>query len=69
MSWSWTDELCEEALEHDPGCPYETASGMTPAVFGNFMMEIGHGSYATVDLSGYQMQMTNWATVFLPSAA
>ena len=69
MSRSWTEDLCEEALQHDPGAPYTTASGVSAAVFDNFTMKVGYGSYATVDSSGQRLDMTNWASVLLPAAA
>ena len=68
-SWSWTVQLCEDALLRDPGAPYPTARGMTAAVFDNFMIKVGYGSYATVESSARKFEMTNWATAFLPSQA
>lgn len=67
MSRSWTVQLCEDALLRDPGPPYKTASGMTGAVFDNFMMKVGYGSYATHESKARRFEMTNWASVFLPS--
>ena len=69
MSWSWTVQLCDAALLRDPGPPYTTASGMTAAVFDNFMMKIGYGSYATQESAARTFAMTNWASVFLPATA
>ena len=49
MCRTWTDSLCDEAVLRDPGPPYwyPTAAGMTAAVFDNFMLKIGYGSFAT----------------------
>ena len=69
MSRTWTDNICDEALERDPGPTYPTAGGMSAAVFDNFMMKIGYGSYATEGQAGYQLHMTNWATAFIPATA
>ena len=69
MSLSWTVQLCDDALLRDPGPPYQTASGMTAAVFDNFMMMIGYGSYATQEYAARRFAMTNWASVFLPAVA
>ena len=69
LSRSWTVQLCEDALLADPGPPYKTASGLTGAVFDNFMMKIGYGSYATQESKARTFQMTNWASVFLPSTS
>ena len=67
MSMSWTVQLCEDAILRDPGPSYPTATGMTAAVFDNFMMKIGYGSYATQEFKARTFQMTNWASVFLPA--
>ena len=67
MSLSWTVQLCEDAILRDPGPPYRTAKGMTAAVFDNFMMKIGYGSFATQEFKARTFQMTNWASVFLPA--
>ena len=40
---------------------------MTAAVFDNFMMKIGYGSFATQEFKARTFQMTNWASVFLPA--
>ena len=69
MSRNWAETLCDEAVVRDPGPPYQQAAGMTAAVFDNFMMNIGYGSYSTKGQAGYQLQMTNWATAVLPAAA
>ena len=69
MSRAWTEQFCETALELDPGARYTTASGLTAAVFDNFTLQCGYGSYYTMDSSGYRMDMTNWASVSLPASA
>ena len=69
MSRSWTETLCDEALEHNPGPRYPVVEGITAAVFENLRMTVGYGSFATTQASGYAIDMTNWATVFLPAMA
>ena len=69
MSGTWTDSIIEDALLRDPGCPYPVARGITASCFDNFMINVGYGSYATVDSKGKQLAMTNWATAMLPAAA
>lgn len=69
MSRSWTEELCDDALARDPGPRYPVARGISAAVFDNFMMRIGYGSYSTSDSSGSRLEMTNWATAFIPAIA
>ena len=69
MSWSWTVNLCDEAVDRDPGPPYATITGLTAAVFDNFQMKIGYGSFATQETKARLFQITNWASVFLPATA
>ena len=70
MSRQWTEQLCEEALERNPGCPYnETTSGLTAVCFDNFTIKVGYGSYHTVDKKGQRFDMTNWATASIPANA
>jgi hypothetical protein len=61
MSRQWTEQLCDEALARNPGCPYKaTESGLSAACFDNFSIKVGYGSYATVDRKGERFDMTNW---------
>ena len=69
MSSKWTEELCDIAKQRDPGPQYPVVEGITAAVFDNFCMQVGYSSYATSGEAGYRLEMTNWATVFLPAAA
>lgn len=69
MSHSWAEALCDDAIERDPGPAYPVAEGLTAAVFDNLNMKVGYSSYATSDSGGHRIEMTNWATVFLPAAA
>ena len=69
MSRSWTETFVDEALQHNPGPRYPVIQGITAAVFDNLRMCVGYGSYATTLKSGYAIDMTNWASVFLPSSA
>ena len=69
MSRTWTRSFIEDAVPRDPGPSYPVAGGMTAAVFDNFQMDIGHGSYQTTDKRGYTLRMTNWASAFIPALA
>ena len=69
MSRTWTDTFCDEAVVRDPGPSYPKASGISAAVFDNFMMKVGYKSFATEEQTGYTVAMTNWATAFLPALA
>ena len=68
MSRSWVESLCDDAIERDPGPSYPVAEGLTAAVFDNLMMNVDYSSFATSDSGGRKIEMTNWATVFLPAA-
>jgi len=63
MARKWTEKLCEEALELDPGPPYAVACALSAACFDNFTIRVGYGSYATIDRQGERFDMTNWASV------
>ena len=69
MSRTWAEELCDAAVDRDPGPNYPTAKGISAAVFENLMMNVGYSSYATGGQAGTKIEMTNWATLFLPAAA
>ena len=69
MSRKWTETLIDDALMRDPGCPYPVAGGITGAIFDNFRLACGHGSFSTMDSTGFSLDMTNWATVFIPAIA
>ena len=66
MSRTWTETVIDEALTR-PGseCPYPTALGISGAVFDNFRLKCGYGTYSTQESTGYAIDMTNWATVFI----
>lgn len=67
MGRTWTGELCDMAVKRDPGPSYAVAEGITAAVFDNFMMKVNYGGYAVGGVVGTKIEMTNWASVFLPS--
>ena len=69
MCRTWTESLCDDAIERDPGPTYPVAEGITAAVFDNLSMNVGYSSFATSQSGGRQIIMTNWATVFLPALA
>ena len=69
MSRTWTESICELALERDPGAGYTTSSAITGGVFDNCTITVGYGSYATIDKKGERFYMTNWATLHVPESA
>ena len=69
MSRDWTENVCDLALERDPGPAYPVVEGITAAVFDNLMMNVGYSSYMSGGQAGRKIEMTNWATMFMPAAA
>ena len=69
MGRPWTEELCDIGMQRDPGAQYPVAEGITAAVFDNLSMQAGYSSYMVGGQAGTRLEMTNWATVFLPAAA
>ena len=70
VSRDTAEAICELALARDPGPPYATTTvaGISGAVFDNYTIQVGYGSYATTERKGERYDMTNWATVHLPAA-
>ena len=69
MSRTWVEQLCDVAMQRDPGPDYPVAEGITAAVFDNLNMNVGYSSFGVAGVAGTKLEMTNWATVFLPRAA
>ena len=69
MSSTWAEDLCDVAMERDPGPTYPVAEGLTAAVFDNLNMNVNYASFAVGGEAGRKIEMTNWATVFLPANA
>lgn len=69
MSRKWTEELCDIAMQRDPGPQYPVVEGITAAVFDNLSMQAAYSSFSVDGEAGTRLEMTNWATVFLPAAA
>ena len=69
MSKTWAETLADEAVDCDPGPQYAVVQQITGAVFDNFQMRVGYSSYATANSAGRKIEMTNWATAFLPASA
>ena len=69
MSSGWAEQLCDVAMERDPGPTYPVAEGITAAVFDNLNVNVNYAGFAVGGLAGRKIEMTNWGTVFLPAAA
>ena len=69
MSRTWTEGLCDLAVSRDPGPAYKVVEGITAAVFDNLNMNVDYSAFMTGGEAGHKIEMTNWATVFLPASA
>ena len=69
MSRTWTETFVDEAVDRDPGPGYDVVQGISAAVFDNLLIKVDYGSYATTDRGGRKIEMTNWASAFLPATA
>jgi hypothetical protein len=65
-SISWTNDLITEALDRNPGAPYETVEWVSAAVFDNNTTQCNYSARHNADTQGERLDMTNWATVSLP---
>ena len=68
MCHSWTEETCDLAVLRDPGPEYAVAAGITAAVFDNFQMKVNYGGFSVGGVTGTKIEMTNWASVFMPAS-
>ena len=57
------------SVTRDPGPAYNVVGGITSAVFDNLMMKVGYSTMSVGGETGSKIEMTNWATVFLPETA
>ena len=67
-SINWTNDLIDEALERNPGAPYETVQWVSAAVFDNNTTQCNYSARHNADTQGERLDMTNWATLSLPKS-
>ena len=65
-SYKWTGLLVTDALAHDPGPPYEVVEWVSAAVFDNNTIQCNYTARHNADTQGQRLDMTNWATLWLP---
>ena len=61
----WIDDVVTDALESNPGCPYEVVDWCSAAVADNYTEECNYKAKHTQDSQGLQLNMTNWASLAL----
>ena len=62
----WIDILVTDALEFNPGPPYEVIDWVTAAVFDNYSTCMNYSAAHNADTQGTRIDMTNWASLSLP---
>ena len=67
LSHNWTEGLIEEALRCWPGPSYPSLEYVSMAAFDNFTEQLNYDATHTADTQGLRIDMTNWATIFLPA--
>ena len=65
---NWTDTLIEDAVPHNPGCPYDAISGVAGVIFDNYQRQCKYKAMATTESAGYRLDMTNWGKFTIPRA-
>ena len=65
-SFHWTHEFINFAVTFRPPCSYEELSMVGATMFDNYSRKVLYKSQATNDSAGYQLNMTNWATMTVP---
>ena len=65
-SVKWTGDLVTDALERNPGSPYDTVEWVTAAVFDNNTTQCNYSARHNADTQGERLDMTNWASMSLP---
>lgn len=66
-SYSWTEEFVAFASECRPACDYAELEGVGGVLFDNYTRKVLYSSKATIDSSGFLLNMTNWATFCIPA--
>eukprot|EP00965_Chrysotila_dentata_P060881 2018071-Pleurochrysis_carterae.AAC.1 len=69
-SYTWTTEIITAALElekeHAPS--YDVVDWVSAAVFANYTDQIKYSALHNANSHGERLDMTNWATLYLPKA-
>lgn len=65
-SYKWTLEFVTFASSRRPPCKYEELPRVGGVMFDNYTRQVLYSSQVTVDAHGFQLDMTNWATIRIP---
>ena len=65
-SFDWTHRFVEFAVPFRPACKYEELALVGGTMFDNYSRKVLYKSQATNDSAGYQLNMTNWASMTIP---
>ena len=61
--------IIKEALPRWPGPSYKTCPFVSGVCFDNFTVKVNYNTTHSAESQSYRLDMTNWATVFLPLEA
>ena len=67
-SKQWTEEFVECARDLRPPCPYQVLDGVAGTMFDNYTRRVQYASAVTVEMHGYLLHMTNWASMSIPKS-
>lgn len=65
-SYSWTEDFVGYASSRRPPCKYDELPHVGGVVFDNYSRKVLYSSQATVESSGYFLNMTNWGSIKIP---
>ena len=68
-SYNWTDQFVTNALQTPRPLQYEVLDGISAAVFDNFTEQMNYSAAHNADSQGQRIDMTNWATLYLPKSS
>ena len=63
---TWVNKLVSDAMEFYPGPSYECIDWSSAVVFDNYTAQFNYDARHTADTQGERLDMTNWASIFLP---
>ena len=66
---AWTETLVMDALTRWPGPPYKTTPFISGVCFDNFTVQVNYNTTHSASSPNYRLDMTNWATIYLPMQA
>ena len=66
LSRNWVHDLISESMTYYPGPDYQCIDWASAVVFDNYTAQFNYDARHTSDTQGERLDMTNWASIFLP---